>query len=293
MTWCWKKKVRRPCAWRMTADAAVSRRARAKINLTLHVTGQRDDGYHLLDSLVCFADIADEVTVAPAAELSLQVDGPMAAGVPADDSNLVMKAARLFGASAGARISLTKHLPNAAGIGGGSADAAATLRALSELWDMPLPEGAIALGADVPVCLAPFALRMRGVGEVLEPAPPLPETWAVLVNPGVAVATPPVFKALITKENPPMPDVIPCFSQTQDLARWCAGQRNDLQAPAMQSAPVIGDVLEALKPSLMARMSGSGATCFGLCADQGAARALAAQISAERPDWWVRATQFN
>ena len=270
-----------------------ARRARAKINLTLHVTGQRSDGYHLLDSLVCFADIADEITVAPAQDLSLTVDGPLAAGVPTDDSNLVMRAARLFPDAPGAAIRLTKHLPNAAGIGGGSADAAAALKALAELWDRDIPIDLLSLGADVPVCLAPMALRMRGVGELLDPLPPFPEVWAVLVNPRVPVSTPEVFKALSSKDNPAMADDLPRFSTVQDLAGWCTAQRNDLETPARSIAPVIGDALEALSDSLLARMSGSGATCFGLCADQVAAETLAADISKTHPDWWVVPTRLS
>lgn len=271
---------------------AVTRLARAKINLTLHVTGQRRDGYHLLDSLVCFAGVGDAVTVQSAPRLSLSVDGPLASGVPTDARNLVWKAAELFGTSQGAHISLTKNLPNAAGIGGGSADAAASLLALAELWDMPLPENVLDLGADVPVCLAPMALRMRGIGEDLSLVPALPALWAVLVNPGVALDTPPVFKALAVKENPAMAR-IPEFQSAVEFAYWCAAQRNDLQAPAISLAPVIQDVLEALEPSLLARMSGSGATCFGLCESAEQAVILADFISADHPDWWVVATQLN
>lgn len=267
--------------------------ARAKINLTLHVTDQRSDGYHCLDSLVCFAEAADIIRVQPDTDLTLHVDGPMRAGVPCDDANLVMKAARLFGQPRGARILLEKHLPNAAGMGGGSADAAATLRALSDLWGTPIPDNPVTLGADVPVCLSDAALRMRGIGEALAPVPPLPETWAVLVNPGVPVQTPSVFKALVQRTNPAMPDGIPAFRTVRELADWCGAQRNDLQRPAIDLAPVIGDVLTALRSSLLARMSGSGASCFGLCADQSAARRLAEDIGAAHPDWWVVPTRFS
>ncbi|MEP5152087.1 4-(cytidine 5'-diphospho)-2-C-methyl-D-erythritol kinase [Planktotalea sp.] len=275
---------------------SVTRFARAKINLSLHVTGVRDDGYHLLDSLVAFAGVGDEVTVSEASELSLIVDGPLSEGVPTDGRNLVMKAAQMFAPSLdlsqGAAISLTKNLPNAAGIGGGSADAAATLLALAELWDVPLPDDPVSLGADVPVCLSPMALRMRGVGEYLSPIPPLPALWAVLVNPGVAVETPPVFKALCDKENPAM-SVMPEWTRTADFVTWCAAQRNDLEAPAIGLAPVIQDVLAALEPSLLARMSGSGATCFGLCESAEQAEVLAAQISRDHPDWWVVASTLS
>lgn len=264
----------------------VSAFAPAKVNLTLHVTGQRADGYHLLDSLVCFADIGDLVTVAFDDALSLAVTGPRAAGVPTDDSNLVLKAARFLAADGRARITLDKHLPAAAGIGGGSSDAAATLRALAELWDVPLPDTTVALGADVPVCLHPMALRMQGIGDVLTPVPPLPETYAVLVNPGVDVPTPIVFKALKTKHNPEMPEV-PAFLNVIDLAKWLTTQRNDLQAPAIVQAPIISQVLDMLDGGLFAAMSGSGATCFALHPTLVAANMQAARIAKAQPDWWV------
>ncbi|WP_430540779.1 4-(cytidine 5'-diphospho)-2-C-methyl-D-erythritol kinase [Planktotalea arctica] len=270
----------------------VSRLARAKINLTLHVTGQRRDGYHLLDSLVCFAGVGDQITAQSADHLSLSVEGPLASGVPTDERNLVWKAAELFGHDSGAHISLTKNLPNAAGIGGGSADAAASLLALAELWDVPLPENVFDLGADVPVCLAPMALRMRGIGEKLSLVPALPPLWAVLVNPGVALETPPVFNALTVKENPEM-ECVPDLQSAAEFAGWCASQRNDLQAPAIGLVPVIQDVLNALAPSLLARMSGSGATCFGLCASAEDAEILANFIRANHPDWWVVATTLS
>ncbi|WP_224824900.1 4-(cytidine 5'-diphospho)-2-C-methyl-D-erythritol kinase [Cognatishimia sp. MH4019] len=264
----------------------VSAFAPAKINLTLHVTGQRTDGYHLLDSLVCFADIGDLVTVAFDAALSLTVTGPRAKGVPTDDSNLVLKAARFLDPNGMAHITLDKHLPAAAGIGGGSSDAAATLRALSELWEVPLPDSTVTLGADVPVCLHPMALRMQGVGDLLTPVAPLPETHAVLVNPGVDVPTPAVFNALKHKDNAPM-EGVPTFADTRALARWLAEQRNDLQAPAIGQAPLILDVLDRLDDGLFAAMSGSGATCFALYTSAAEARAKARDLSQDQPGWWV------
>lgn len=264
----------------------VSAFAPAKLNLTLHVTGQRADGYHLLDSFVCFADVGDLITVAFDDRLSLEVTGPRADGVPSDDSNLVLKAARFLDPDGHARITLNKRLPAAAGIGGGSSDAAAALRALSELWDKPLPDEIVALGADVPVCLHPMALRMQGVGEVLSPVAPLPETYAVLANPGIDVPTPSVFNELQKKENAPMADV-PAFHQTEELAAWLKSQRNDLQAPAIAQAPVISTVLEALQGGLFAAMSGSGATCFAVHSTLSDAEAHARQIAKAYPEWWV------
>jgi len=270
----------------------INRKARAKINLTLHVTGQRSDGYHLLDSLVCFADIGDEISIESADDLELMVDGPLSHGVPSDHTNLMMKAAQLFRNDKGARMRLTKYLPNAAGIGGGSADAAATLLSLAELWDAPLPDDVVELGADVPVCLSPMALRMRGIGDELSPISPLPPLWAVLVNPGVALETPPVFRALKKKNNPAMTELGE-FKSARDFANWCAAQRNDLQVPAMSEVPIIEDVLDALSPSLLARMSGSGATCFGLCESKEQADALAKETSVKHEDWWVVSTSLS
>lgn len=259
--------------------------APAKVNLALHVTGRRTDGYHLLDSLVVFAGIGDRITVAPG-PLSLSVTGPMAAGVPADATNLVLRAAQLIGVPA--RIGLDKHLPPASGIGGGSSDAAAALRALAMLSGRGVPE-ALALGADLPVCLAaPRPMRVRGIGERLTPLPPLPPLWIVLANPGMSVPTPAVFAALERRENPGLEP--PLWSDAADFVRWLARQRNDLDAPARAMRPEIGDLADAIGATagcLLARMSGSGATCFGLFADEARARAAAAALA--RPGRWVAA----
>jgi 4-diphosphocytidyl-2-C-methyl-D-erythritol kinase len=263
--------------------------APAKINLTLHVTGRRADGYHLLDSLVAFADVGDRITVMPAEAASLEVTGPMAAGVPTDGTNLVARAAALWPQPA--KVVLDKHLPSAAGIGGGSSDAAATLLAMAELTGVrELPEGALGLGADVRVCLERRAARMRGIGEQVDPVDWLPELHAVLANPGVAVATPDVFAALETKDNPPMPKRLPRWRGAWSAIDWVAGQRNDLEAPAAALVPEIGTVLAALATlpgARMARMSGSGATCFALFEEAGEAEAAAEALAAAQPEWWV------
>ncbi|MFB9148502.1 4-(cytidine 5'-diphospho)-2-C-methyl-D-erythritol kinase [Roseovarius ramblicola] len=275
------------------AEAAVHEAAPAKINLALHVTGRRADGYHLLDSLVAFADAGDRVTARAAGQTRLHVTGPMAARVPVDARNSVLRAAALIGVSAD--ITLDKHLPAAAGIGGGSSDAAATLRALARLGDRPLPE-ALSLGADVPVCLLAGAARMCGIGEDVARVEGLPALDAVLVNPGVPVATPEVFARLECRGNAAMPEVLPRWRDGADCARWLAAQRNDLEAPAQALCPAIGAVLERLRAGAgctLARMSGSGATCFGLCPDAATARAEAARIAVERPDWWVVATRLR
>jgi 4-diphosphocytidyl-2-C-methyl-D-erythritol kinase len=267
--------------------------APAKVNLTLHVTGLRGDGMHLLDSVVMFADVGDRLRARRADTATLVVTGPMAAGVPTDGRNLVLAASAQMGVPAA--FTLDKHLPAAAGIGGGSADAAAALRLLARLTGAPLPDRPETLGADVPVCLLSRAVRMRGVGERLDPMslPPLP---CVLVNPGVAVATGGVFAALPRKDNPAMPDRIPTLATPVETARWLSQQRNDLEAPAIGLQPVIGAVLGALTGLagvLLARMSGSGATCFALFADDAAARKAATLLATAHPQWWIRATKLS
>lgn len=272
--------------------------APAKVNLTLHVTGRRADGYHLLDSLVVFADLGDRVHVAPAEGLSLRVTGPRAAGVPAGEDNLMLRAARMLAAGTardpGAALTLEKHLPMAAGIGGGSSDAAAALRLLARLWGRPMPDaGALmTLGADLPVCAAGRPARMRGLGERLDPAPALPPIWLLLVNPGAALATPAVFGALTRRDNAPMPEVLPDFPDVAALAAWLGDQRNDLEPAAAAICPAVGRVLGALAAlpgCLLARMSGSGATCFGLFATGPAAEAAATRLRARQLGWWVEA----
>ncbi|SMH40915.1 4-(cytidine 5'-diphospho)-2-C-methyl-D-erythritol kinase [Maritimibacter sp. HL-12] len=269
--------------------------APAKINLTLHVTGQRADGYHLLDSLVMFADVGDRVRLVPADAMSLEVTGPMAAGVPADASNLVWKAAALHDLPVA--ITLEKHLPTAGGIGGGSSDAAATLFAMVDLTgNATMPEGATALGSDVRVCLARQAARMRGVGDEVQPVQGVPELHVVLANPGVAMSTPEVFAALESKQNEPMPKRIPRWRGAWSAIDWISKQRNDLEAPALKLAPVIGDVLAALTAlpgARMARMSGSGATCFALFEDRAEADAAADDLADAHPDWWVTAASLH
>lgn len=264
--------------------------APAKINLTLHVTGQRGDGYHLLDSYVCFAGIGDRLTVETADTTSLTVTGPFAKGVPTGPENLVCRAAALLGVTA--RITLEKNLPAAAGIGGGSADAAATLKALADLYGIPLPERdrVLTLGADVPVCLTGGQVRMMGIGDDLAPITSAPMGWpTVLVNPGVSVSTPEVFRRLASKTNAPMPDAL-LEDTYNDFPDWLGHQRNDLEAPAIQLAPVIADVLDALRAEpgcRIARMSGSGATCFAIFDELDQAAAAVDAIRAVHPDWWA------
>jgi len=272
--------------------------APAKVNLTLHVTGQRDDGYHLLDSLVVFADVADHLTATSASDLTLNVTGPFAQGVPVDRTNLMMRAAEVlraaFGITDGAAMTLEKNLPHAAGIGSGSSDAAAALGMLAKLWDVPLlPAEArqvLALGADVPVCMhAPSAVRMSGIGDVLSPLPALPDCALVLVRPPVDVPTGAVFNGLATKHGTPM-STLPEGLNFVDFVTWLAAQRNDLQAPAKVLAPQIATTiaaLDALPDVAFAGMSGSGATCFALVQDLETARRVAGVMQTVHRDWWI------
>lgn len=275
-------------------------KALAKINLYLHVTGKRDDGYHLLDSLMAFAGFGDDITVSPGNDLSLTIDGPFCAGLPRGPDNLVMKAAlglqRLCNVTTGAQIHLTKNLPPASGIGGGSADAAATLRALMALWqlspnDKPLYDLALSLGADVPICLKGQASFVSGIGEDIRKAPALPPCWLVLINPNVEVPTPAVFKARANDFTPANPFDAAAQDAAQ-LADLLNDRHNDLMAPAIKLAPVIQDCLQALSDAdgcLMSRMSGSGATCFGLFADEESATKAMELIKNDRSGWWVMA----
>lgn len=278
-------------------------RAPAKVNLYLRVTGRRADGYHLLDSLAVFGPAADLVGAelddgklgGGEAGLRLDVRGPFAAALADDPDNLVLRAARLLAEATGtvprARLVLEKRLPVASGIGGGSADAAAALRVLGRLWDVDVAAGlALRLGADVPVCLAaPRPARMAGIGERLGPAPGLPRFGLLLVNPGVAVSTPAVFRARAAagagfSEPAALPASWPdAAAMVADLAAL----GNDLEAAAIALAPAIADALawlQARPGCLLARMSGSGATCFALFTDGGAAEA---QARAAPPGWWA------
>lgn len=282
--------------------AALHESAAAKINLALHVTGRRADGYHELDSLVVFTAAGDRLSATAGDNISLTIEGPMAAGL-AREGNLVLKAAEAFSrqvnrAPSGVRLVLEKHLPVASGIGGGSADAAAALRLLNRLWRSgasikDLARTGLALGADVPVCVHSRPARMTGIGESVSLLASLPRLPLVLVNPGCAVSTPDVFARLARRENPPLPPFPAIFSSPAEIARYLLGCRNDLEAPARAVTPVIAEIVDDLAGSpgcLIARMSGSGATCFGLYPDTGAADAAARAIAARRPGWWVTST---
>jgi 4-diphosphocytidyl-2-C-methyl-D-erythritol kinase len=285
----------------LAAAATLGATARAKVNLFLHVVGRRPDGYHLLDSLVVFADVGDRLAASSAAGLTLAIDGPFAVGLEAGPDNLVMRAALALGAALGgdvpgAALRLTKNLPVAAGLGGGSADAAAALRLLLRLWGRDLPPERLAalalpLGADLPVCLAGGPRFVGGVGEAMAPPPPLPPAWLLLANPRVPVATVAVFKARQGPFSAPG-RWSGRLADAAALAAALAACGNDLAAPARGLAPVIDEVLAelaALPECLIARVSGSGASCFGLFAEAAAARRGAERLAARRPAWWVAA----
>lgn len=279
--------------------------APAKLNLFLHIGEKRPDRYHELESLVVFAEAGDRLEFAPASELILKVMGPFRAQCPASEKNLVLKAARALkergGKQEGAAITLEKNLPVAAGLGGGSADAAATLRALNVLWHLDRPEDelleiAAELGSDVPACLLSRPCWMAGRGEQVLKTAPLPQLAAVLVNPGVAVPTAEVFATLnartgVGRMRPPPGNIQTLW----DVVAYLDDASNDLEAPASQLHPVIDEVLDALSNEpgcVVAQMSGSGATCLGLFDGGYLALGGAERIAFEHPEWWVRATHI-
>jgi 4-diphosphocytidyl-2-C-methyl-D-erythritol kinase len=282
--------------------------APAKVNLFLHVGAPNSgsggaDGYHPICSLMVFADVGDRVS-AKVGEGRVSVTGPFAAGVGRESDNLILKAVRAFVAELGRPMeelafTLDKQLPVASGLGGGSSDAGAALRLIRDVFtpgfsDARLEACAAALGADGAACLWGRPVLAEGRGERLSPAPGLPELHAVLVNPGVPVSTPEVYRRLDAAGRfgdvtpPPMPEA---FESAEEVAGWLATQRNDLEAPAIAAAPEVGAVLATLRDepeALLARVSGSGGTCFALCADDISAEGLAERIESLEPHWWVR-----
>jgi 4-diphosphocytidyl-2-C-methyl-D-erythritol kinase len=290
--------------------SVLSDEARAKVNLTLRVNGRRSDGYHDLESVVAFADCADRLTLTPGSDLNLKMTGPLAQACGDTSDNLVLKAARLLAErvpnmKAGS-FSLDKVLPVAAGIGGGSADAAAALRLLAQLNGLALDDPRIIevaklTGADVPVCVDSLGCVMTGVGETLQPLS-LPKIPCVMVNPGVPVATKDVFNALglrngellvgatdVLLQNRSWPDE---EASLEDWVEALAASSNDLEAPAMRVQPVISEVIAALNATngaWLARMSGSGATCFAIYENTAEAGRAAEQLRRDHPAWWVHA----
>lgn len=273
-------------------------RAPAKINLFLHVGEKRPDGYHALQSLVAFTEAGDDLAFSAGESLSLTIEGPFGAGLSAGDDNLVVKAARALSADKGASIVLNKNLPVASGIGGGSADCAATLRGLSQLWGLSqdaliLQKIGETLGSDVPVCITSRPQWMEGRGEVLTELPSLPGLPIVLVNPGVGVPTGKVFGALKDRRGVALP-LPPRFAGADDLIAYLKDTSNDLEAPARIIAPDVNTVLEEIagEGALLARMSGSGATCFGLFESDETAVRAAATLRKRHPAWWVMASRL-
>ncbi|RUW49409.1 4-(cytidine 5'-diphospho)-2-C-methyl-D-erythritol kinase, partial [Mesorhizobium sp. M1A.F.Ca.ET.072.01.1.1] len=277
--------------------------APAKINLALHVTGRRADGYHLLDSLAVFTRFGDRLEIELAQDDAFSVSGPFAAGVPIDGDNLVLKARDALRREAGAQqtppvaIRLEKNLPVASGVGGGSSDAAAALNGLSRLWKLDIGEAGLArigltLGADLPMCLKARPLLARGIGDALSPLTEFPALALVLVNPGVAVSTSEVFKALSKPDNEALPP-LPARLDFHGIRNWLDTTRNDLEPAARAIQPAIGDALKALKKAgaAFARMSGSGATCFGLFETGNVAKRAAIDIRRRHPGWFVAATR--
>lgn len=276
--------------------------APAKVNLYLHVIGRRDDGYHLLDSLFVFVKDGDVIEVKESDSLSLNICGPYADALTGGDENIVLKSAKLLAKTCNrkplAAITLKKNLPVAAGIGGGSTDAAATLKALIKLWNLKVPdpllyEIALNLGADVPSCLKAKPVQVSGIGEILTPAPDLPTLFLVLVNPNRPVFTPDVFKLRKSVFSQPNP-----FTQKmtdfEDFIKALSVRQNDLSDAACQIEPAVAEILQVLNeyPSCrLARMSGSGGTCFGVFSTEREASLCCKNLHKMRPDWWILNTQ--
>ena len=288
----------------MMVSPGATRFAPAKINLFLHVGAKRPDNYHELKSLVVFASVGDTVTIEPAKDLSLAITGPYAKGLESDNSNLVLKASDALMKWAKANghptppvhLKLDKSLPIASGIGGGSSDAAATLHLLTHHWKLPLhlqdlSDIGASIGADVPVCLRASASMMSGIGEIIEPAPVLPEFSLVLINPNISVPTANVFQALSVRSGAFAPIWPQKLSDLREFVAILDRTANDLAPPAKAIAPLLMRVEEALVTTqgcLLARMSGSGATCFGIYPTLQAATSAAKQIRAAHETWWVK-----
>lgn len=281
--------------------ATIKEAAPAKINLFLHVGPRRADGFHPLQSLAVFTAMGDVLEIESAPDLALKIQGPFAKGLDGEGDNLVLRAARALnpiGNRKAAALTLTKNLPVASGIGGGSADAAAALRGLNRLWNLDKDEAALreigaGLGSDIPVCVPSAPCFMEGRGEMLRPLHDLPRIPMLLVNPGVAVPTKDVFAALENRSGADMSLPRGGFADTADLLRFLETTRNDLEEPARRIQPVIGEVLSAmtaLPGALLARMSGSGATCFAIFADDDCCARAAEKLKAAQPGWWIAPT---
>jgi 4-diphosphocytidyl-2-C-methyl-D-erythritol kinase len=281
--------------------------ARAKVNLTLHIKGKRRNGYHELESLVVFADVSDELVFTPASKDRLSLEGPFAGLV--DGENLVLKAKRAFASWLGVTVSgdfrLKKNIPVAAGLGGGSSDAAAAIRALLKVYDKDenaktFIRQSAAIGADVPVCLQNSAAWMCGLGERVTPVSGLTPLPALLVNPRIKLSTAAVFKTLNAKPLQPEeagpPPSFPGWSNPREAAVWLNEGRNDLELPAIALEPAVKKVLDALghlDGCMLSRLSGSGPTCFGIFLSQNAAAEAENEMRRSYPNWWVQATTLS
>lgn len=277
--------------------------APAKINLALHVTGRRADGYHALEMLVAFAELGDELEAVPANKDSLTITGPFAPALGNGEGNLVLKALAAFRARwpgalpEGLALTLAKNLPVAAGLGGGSADAAAALRLFAGMADGPAPfaellEMARGLGADVPMCLYSRPAEVRGIGEIVLPLKHFPDCHVVLVNPLQPVVTADVFRRLERRDNPGIPDLGDPLTRPAQLGLWLSETRNDLEPPAIALVPAIGELIGRLGQAsgcILARMSGSGATVFGLFGSSAQAHQAAHDLREKWPGYWVAA----
>ncbi|MGB4057286.1 MAG: 4-(cytidine 5'-diphospho)-2-C-methyl-D-erythritol kinase [Alphaproteobacteria bacterium] len=285
--------------------------APAKVNLYLHVTGRLDNGYHTLDSLVAFTDIGDQIEITPAPEFQFSIDGPYAKGFSPkeidhspDSSNLVVQAAwalaRMAQKIPSVHIRLTKNLPLASGLGGGSSDAAAVIWGLLEWWKLPrdtqgLQSLMTRLGADVPACFSCRPSRLRGIGDILDPTPPMGEVPIILINPGKPCMTADVFSRFTGGFREPV--ALPKNLETlNDLLGFLDKQNNDLLKPALDTVPEIKNVLQSLSASkscLLSRMTGSGASCFGLFKTQEEAKETAKKIQNDKPGWWIKSGWLN
>lgn len=277
--------------------------APAKINLALHVTGRRADGYHSLEMLVVFAEVGDELEATPAKKDSLSISGPFATGLGNGESNLVLRALAAFrtrwpnALPDGLAIHLSKNLPIAAGLGGGSADAAAALRLFASMSEVHTPfadllDLARGLGADVPMCLYSRPAEVRGIGEIVLPLKHFPACHVVLVNPLVPVVTADVFRRLERRDNPGLPDLVDPLTRPAQLGLWLGETRNDLEPPAIAMVPVIGDLIGRLRTAsgcILSRMSGSGATVLGLFGSSAQAHQAAHDLREKWPGYWVAA----
>ena len=285
-----------------TPRDGVSIHAPAKINLYLHVTGRRIDGYHELDSLVGFTAHGDVIQVRQQEELYFQINGPFGNTLQVNDDNLIVRATRALaretGYQGGAHITLKKNLPVSSGIGGGSADAAATLKALNVLWETGLADGALAaigsrLGADIPVCILSKGAQMSGIGERVSKVESLPPLGVLLINPGIPISTLKVFQ--MHRGNFSRRVDFQTIGDVEAFYEFLARQKNDLQDLAIEIAPVIQEVLDMLSAELgcrLVRLSGSGATCFGLFDNEALAKVSGRAISGSYPNWWVQPTHL-